>query len=91
MLKKYAIDKILHENEGCIVYRAKRLADNFSVIIKSIIYLAKTMKFDVIAEGVEIKAQQDYLVSKGCRLIQGYFNAKPMPASEMEAYIQSHT
>ena len=34
MLKKYAIDKVLHENDGCIVYRAKRLSDDFSVIIK---------------------------------------------------------
>jgi diguanylate cyclase (GGDEF)-like protein/PAS domain S-box-containing protein len=64
---------------------------NGEAIVKSIIFLAKTMKFDVIAEGVETKAQQDYLVSKGCRLIQGYFNGKPMPASEMEVFMKSHT
>lgn len=63
---------------------------NGEAIVKSIIFLAKTMKFDVIAEGVETKEQQDYLVSKGCRLIQGYFNGKPMPASEMEVFIKSH-
>ena len=64
---------------------------NAEAIVKSIIFLAKTMKFDVIAEGVETKEQQDYLVSKGCRLIQGYFNGKPMPASEMEVFMKSHT
>jgi EAL domain-containing protein (putative c-di-GMP-specific phosphodiesterase class I) len=64
---------------------------NGEAIVKSIIYLAKTMKFDVIAEGVETKEQQEYLVSKGCRLIQGYFNAKPMPAKEMEEFIKLHT
>jgi predicted signal transduction protein with EAL and GGDEF domain len=64
---------------------------NGEAIVKSVIFLAKTMKFDVIAEGVETKEQQDYLVSKGCRLIQGYFNGKPMPASEMEEFMQSHS
>jgi diguanylate cyclase (GGDEF)-like protein/PAS domain S-box-containing protein len=64
---------------------------NGEAIVKSIIFLAKTMKFDVIAEGVETQEQQDYLVSKGCRLIQGYFNGKPMPASQMEEFIKAHT
>ena len=64
---------------------------NGEAIVKSIIYLAKTMKFDVITEGVETKEQQDYLVSKGCRLIQGYYNGKPMPVAEMEVFMKLHT
>lgn len=64
---------------------------NGEAIVKSIIFLAKTMKFDVIAEGVETIEQQNYLVSKGCRAIQGYLNAKPMPAQEMERFMQSRS
>lgn len=60
-------------------------------IVKSVIFLAKTMKFDIIAEGVETIEQQNYLVSKGCKSIQGYYHAKPMPASQMEEFIKSHT
>ena len=59
-------------------------------IVKSIIFLAKSMHFDIIAEGVETQEQQNYLVSKGCSAIQGYYNAKPMPASEMEALLQKY-
>ncbi len=60
-------------------------------IVKSIISMAKAMDFDVIAEGVETLAQHDFLIEKGCKKIQGYYYAKPMPAVEMEAFIRQHT
>ena len=61
-------------------------------IVKTIISLAKTMKFDLIAEGVETQEQHDFLVKNGCHNIQGYLHAKPMPADEMEKYLKSfHT
>lgn len=60
---------------------------NSEAIVQSIIFLAKSMQFDVIAEGVETLEQQNYLVSQGCRAIQGYYNARPMPASEMETFL----
>ncbi|HEX5624214.1 MAG TPA: EAL domain-containing protein, partial [Sulfuricurvum sp.] len=64
---------------------------NDAAIVLSIIFLAKTMKFDVIAEGVETHEQQAYLVSKGCHNIQGYLNAKPMPSAEMETFLRTFT
>jgi len=63
---------------------------NDEAIIESIISLAKTMKFEVIAEGVETLEQQNFLIQKGCHNIQGYYHAKPMPADEMEAFIAKH-
>lgn len=59
-------------------------------IVRSVIFLAKTMKFDIIAEGVETIEQQNYLLSKGCQKMQGYYYARPMPAAQMEEFIQSH-
>lgn len=59
-------------------------------IIKTIISLAKTMNFDLIAEGVETPEQQEFLIKEGCENIQGYLHARPMPADEMETFLRSH-
>ena len=40
--------------------------------------MAHWLKLPVIAEGVETKAQADYLKSIGCTHMQGYYFAKPM-------------
>jgi len=52
--------------------------DSDRCISRSIIGLAKGMKFDLVAEGVETQAQQTWLRSHGCDFFQGYFFAKPM-------------
>lgn len=53
-------------------------------ITRAVIALAKSLKMEVIAEGVETAQQRDFLIENGCENIQGYFYAKPMPASEIE-------
>jgi EAL domain-containing protein (putative c-di-GMP-specific phosphodiesterase class I) len=40
-----------------------------------------------VAEGVEDRADWDFLRSTGCDLAQGYFIAKPMPAGEISDWI----
>ena len=54
-------------------------------IVKSIIALAKSMRIDVLAEGVEDEDQLDFLKREGCFLIQGYLFSHPKPASEIPA------
>ena len=49
-------------------------------ITKAIIALAESLGLDLIAEGVETKEQLEFLVSKGCNIIQGYYYSKPLPA-----------
>lgn len=53
-------------------------------IIKTIIAMAKNLKLNTVAEGVETKAQQDFLVLQGCRMMQGFYFGKPMPAEAFE-------
>lgn len=57
-------------------------------IVKTIIDLAHTLKYKVIAEGVEHEGQFDFLSSYGCDLIQGYFFHKPMPSTQFEKLIK---
>ena len=61
---------------------------NDEAIVESIISLAKTMQFKVIAERVETAKQYKFLIEKGCHNIQGYYYAKPMPSDEMEEFIK---
>jgi len=60
-----------------------------SAITKSVIALAKNLNLKIIAEGVETKEQKEFLVKNGCENIQGYFYAKPMPADEMEKFLNN--
>ena len=55
-----------------------------AIIVKSIIDLARNMNLKLIAEGVETKAQKDFLSSEKCIYIQGFYYAKPMQASMIE-------
>lgn len=51
-------------------------------IVDTVISMAKAMKLKVVAEGVETITQANYLRSKSCDLIQGYYFYKPMPHDE---------
>ena len=56
-------------------------------IIESVVNMAKTMSIPIIVEGVETDEHRAYLMSLGCRYIQGYFFYKPMPTDEFDALI----
>ena len=48
-------------------------------IIKSVVALAPTFGFTVIAEGIESMEQEKSLIDNGCTHFQGYFYSKPLP------------
>lgn len=56
----------------------KALPDNTSdrQITSAIIAMANAMGLDVIAEGIETKAQQEFLLAAGCQFGQGYWFGK---------------
>jgi EAL domain-containing protein (putative c-di-GMP-specific phosphodiesterase class I) len=61
---------------------------NDAAIAKTIIALAQSLGLGVIAEGVEIAAQRDFLASAGCHAYQGYFFSRPLPLESFEAFAQ---
>jgi len=58
-------------------------------IIQGVIGLAAAFKRTVIAEGVETIAHGEKLLSLGCTLAQGYGIARPMPASDIPAWVET--
>jgi|APLak6261699311_1056244.scaffolds.fasta_scaffold01059_2 diguanylate cyclase (GGDEF)-like protein/PAS domain S-box-containing protein len=58
-----------------------------AIIVQTIIGMAHNFGFNVIAEGVETKAQRDCLVRYGCNAFQGYLFSKPVPLEDFEKLI----
>lgn len=63
---------------------------NDAVIVNTIIGLSRSLGLEVIAEGVETAEQHALLTNYGCRLFQGYFFGRPVPASTLLAYLNAN-
>lgn len=61
-----------------------------AAIARTIITLGKSMGLSVMAEGVETEGQREFLVQSGCHFFQGYLFSPPLPAAELEHYLQQH-
>ena len=58
-------------------------------IVKTIAHLAQALSMDVVAEGVEMPQQVEFLREIGCEYGQGYLFAKPLPADEAFELLES--
>ena len=57
-------------------------------LAEGIVRIARTLKLEVVAEGIESDVQRELLTRMGCHSGQGYLLAMPMAASEAEALAQ---
>ncbi|MEJ2059556.1 MAG: EAL domain-containing protein [Gammaproteobacteria bacterium] len=62
--------------------------DNIA-ISTAIIAMAHSLSMEVVAEGVETRAQLDFLRNQGCDEVQGFLISRPVPASEVAATIEN--
>jgi EAL domain-containing protein (putative c-di-GMP-specific phosphodiesterase class I) len=58
-------------------------------VILSIVSLANSLNFEVIAEGVEREDQLNNIKDLHCQYGQGYLFARPMEAAELEAWMKA--
>ncbi len=79
-LKAMPID-VIKIDRSFISSIGKQRADE--AIIETIIVLASNLEMSCIAEGAETKEQIDFLVSRDCHLIQGYYYSKPVPSEQI--------
>jgi len=53
-------------------------------IVEAIIALARKLRLEIVAEGVEHEEQRSFLVDGGCGALQGYLLGRPMPIEDFE-------
>ena len=59
-----------------------------AAIARTIITLGKSLNLEVLAEGVETKAERAWLIAAGCDLAQGYWFSRPMPVTDMVEWMK---
>ncbi|MAL99118.1 MAG: hypothetical protein CL583_11810 [Alteromonadaceae bacterium] len=80
-LKKYEVDYL--KIDQSFISDADNEASS-RTIAESMILMAHKLGLKVVAEGVETKAQRDWLRSVGCDFAQGFYYSAPLPAKEFE-------
>ncbi len=60
-------------------------------IASTIIAMAKTLNLDIIAEGVEEKAQIDFLIENDCDYVQGFYFSKPLFVEETQVLLKNES
>ncbi len=53
-------------------------------VLEMVIAMADTLQFDTVAEGVETNDQRNWLIARGCDVLQGNLLSEPLAADEFE-------
>jgi diguanylate cyclase (GGDEF)-like protein len=67
-----------------VSYLGERESDE--LMITTILSLAKIFDLKTVAEGVETKAQFEFLFENGCDIFQGYYFSKPLQKEQFKSY-----
>ncbi|MDZ4075327.1 MAG: EAL domain-containing protein [Hylemonella sp.] len=60
---------------------------NDTAIVQSILSMAQHLGLEVVAEGVENRAQADFLLASHCNRLQGYLFSQPQPLEDWLAHV----
>lgn len=56
-------------------------------IVRGVMRISRDLGLQVTAEGVETQEQRDILLRESCQNLQGYLIARPMPVSDIKAFL----
>lgn len=85
-LKRFAVDRVKIDRS----FIRDILADaDDAAIVRAVIQMARSLRLDIVAEGVEEKRQATYLIAEGCYVAQGYHFGRPMPAMAFAELLRS--
>ena len=79
-LKRLPVDKVKIDRTfvaGIRTHKSDR------VLIESVIRIAQSLHFTVVAEGVETPQQAEFVTELGCNYMQGFYFARPAPIDEL--------
>lgn len=63
-------------------------SEDSRIIIDAILSLARSLKLETVAEGVETNAQLDFLLEHGCHVAQGFLFGMPMAPEQVEPLLR---
>lgn len=86
-LKRFSIDKL--KIDQSFIRDIPKNNDSMT-IVSAIIAMAKELKIRTLAEGVETKEQLEFLVSKGCDYVQGYYFSKPLESASFTQFLSTY-
>ena len=61
---------------------------DFASVVRAAIDMGHSLGLKVVAEGIETEIAASRLAGMDCDLAQGYLFAKPMPAEELERWLE---
>jgi len=85
-LRRFPMDQL--KIDGMFVRSLVQDSDA-QAVVTAIITLARALRLETTAEGVENQAQWDLLTAMGCDLVQGYLASRPMPGDDIPGYLAS--
>lgn len=86
-LKKLPVDAVKIDKSFVIDMLAN---PDSAAIVRSTVGLAHELDLAVVAEGVENQPTWDRLLALGCDVAQGYHIARPMPADQVQRWLDQH-
>ena len=75
----------------CAFVRDIRAEDQDASIVDAIVAMAKGLRLDLVAEGVENRTQLKYLKARGCEEVQGYIFSPPVPAGDLAILLKENS
>lgn len=86
-LRQFSIDRL--KIDQSFIRNALNNNDD-AAITRTIINLAHSLNLQVIAEGVETKEHEDFLIKENCDEVQGFRYSKAIPKEEFARFIENY-
>lgn len=86
-LRQFPIDRL--KIDQSFIRNALNNPDD-AAIARTIIALGHSLSLNVIAEGVETKEHEDFLVNEGCDEVQGFRYSRPVPHEELVDFVTGY-
>jgi EAL domain-containing protein (putative c-di-GMP-specific phosphodiesterase class I) len=64
-------------------------ASNDHALVQAIVAMSQALGLEIVAEGVETEEQITLLKKMGCHYGQGFYFAKPLPATDFASFIET--
>jgi EAL domain-containing protein (putative c-di-GMP-specific phosphodiesterase class I) len=65
-------------------------SEEANVIVGAIVNLGRSLRLELVAEGIETEELLQRLITMGCQTGQGYLFSRPLPASEVAEWVAKH-